>query len=391
MSNLILIANCQLSEWERAQDEKNTTKLYRDITTGALRRQRDGAGDLLEWDDEDEAAARRRAAKQRQEAQMRKALLSDGKLEKIAENPKRQAFFNAITDYAGDDETSFLDEGDTPSQSQSMEFQDLTSTRKRGRNEDEEEESDKQAMPPPKSRRTNASRPQSALDIRRTLSKLLDEPDENGEPDIITDSQPDEIRGAYSAPRPRSPNAESDKENDSDSDLELEDAPEEEPDSTPLKARETSPPRHRRTPADPAQRAVIDRIALKRASSTSTNQANASTGNRMAFAAPGASNGSFKIPSLLRRATTNASMSSTEGSLAEKSAAAGITARKDSGGTRMGGSKKSSINWAARDMERQEKLQKLEKERVAERTRVAGRVGAKRGSLSGGFGGGGFE
>lgn len=66
-----------------ADDEKETSKLYKDITTGGLRRKRGAGVDLLDSDDEDEAIARRRAAKQREFAKMRKALLADEKIGKI--------------------------------------------------------------------------------------------------------------------------------------------------------------------------------------------------------------------------------------------------------------------------------------------------------------------
>ena len=70
-------------EKERAADEKQIDKLYKDITTGGLRRKRGTDMDDLS-DSEDEAAERRRK-KQMDFARMRKALLEDEHLGKIGE------------------------------------------------------------------------------------------------------------------------------------------------------------------------------------------------------------------------------------------------------------------------------------------------------------------
>jgi mediator of replication checkpoint protein 1 len=74
---------------DRADDEKRVDKLYRDITTGALRRKRGAGIDELSDDSDDEAAERRRQ-KQREFAKMRKALLEDenvGKIGKLEQDP----------------------------------------------------------------------------------------------------------------------------------------------------------------------------------------------------------------------------------------------------------------------------------------------------------------
>lgn len=314
---------------------------------------------------------------------MRKALLSDGNLEKIAENPKQQAFFQAVADYAGDDEVTFLDEdGDEASQSR-MGVGDSSAKRKRDNDTRDYDQAiqDKENMPPPrrKARRTNHPRPQTTLSIKRALSSLIDDPDEQAATDTIHNSQPDDLRGAYTS-------AMDSDENDSDTSLEIDEPPA--TDNTP-----PSPPHHERTNPDAAKRNVIDRMALKRTSSAS----DVPTG-RLAFQTT-ASNGSFKPPSLLRRATTNASVS-TDGSLAEKSAAAGLTPHSNRDGVKMGGSKKSSVNFHIRDARRREKLERLERERTTERYRVGrvfagiGRSGSgSRSGLGGlgGGGGGGFE
>lgn len=80
----ILTAN---SEQRLAEDEKQTSKLFKDVTTGAWRRKRGMQDDFFDEDDEEEeAAARRRAAKQREFAKMRKALMADEKVGKLGES-----------------------------------------------------------------------------------------------------------------------------------------------------------------------------------------------------------------------------------------------------------------------------------------------------------------
>ena len=296
---------------------------------------------------------------------------------------------SAVEDFADDDEIMFLDDEDEGHQSQTARA--TTDSHKRKRNDEEEcndveqVQDNRAAMPPPKSRRrAEDSHPQSNLAIKRTLSSLIDDPND-GDADVVADSQ--EVVGAYSAPPKNDSNIAtsvgSDKENGSD--LEINDPPSREtsPDAS-LTQRAASPPRHTRRKASPARAAVIDRMALKRQSSSAQGN-NGSHGSRLAFQAP--STTSFKVPSLLRRATTNASLGS-EGSLAEKSAAAGITGQAKEG-VRMGGSKKSSINWHIREAERMEKIERGERERKQDREKWRGAM--KRHSGLGSFGGGGFE
>ena len=107
------------SDRERANDEKEVEKLFKDITTGMLRRKRGADYDLSDEDDGGEA---RRRMKRRQFAKMQKALFSDERVKKIAENPGNQAFLRTIEDHGSDDEMDFLDfaasqeQGDSQSQ-----------------------------------------------------------------------------------------------------------------------------------------------------------------------------------------------------------------------------------------------------------------------------------
>lgn len=71
-------------EKEREANEKGVDKLYRDITTGGLRRKRGAGVDELSDDSDDEAMERRRQ-KQREFAKMRRALLEDENVGKIGE------------------------------------------------------------------------------------------------------------------------------------------------------------------------------------------------------------------------------------------------------------------------------------------------------------------
>lgn len=70
----------------RQADEKDINKLYKDLTTGALRRKR-AAGDLDDLSDSDDEAEERRRRKQREFAKMRKALMEDENIGKIGMNP----------------------------------------------------------------------------------------------------------------------------------------------------------------------------------------------------------------------------------------------------------------------------------------------------------------
>ena len=98
------------AEQDKAQDEKDVSKLFRDLQTGLFRKKRGADFDLDDSDDDDGEARRR--AKRRQMAKIRKALMTDGNIEKLATNPKKLAFLSAIEDRDRDDEMDFLDKGE---------------------------------------------------------------------------------------------------------------------------------------------------------------------------------------------------------------------------------------------------------------------------------------
>ncbi|KAF5989402.1 URK1-like protein [Fusarium bulbicola] len=300
---------------EQAEDEKQVEKLFKDITTGMLRRKRGAGYDLDDSDDDGEA---RRRMKRRQFAKMQKALFSDERVKKIAENPGNQAFLRTIEDRGSDDEMDFLDAPEEIVESSQSQSQD--------------ESSEAQTVPdsqpqkvlgptgnrvPSYLRRTkDGKKPSNIGEVRETLSDLLEEPHGSVIPatDVGSDSEGEE----NTATEPRS-----DKEND------------------------TSNPRRGRV-------AVVDRISLKRNGSS-----NISTG-RLAFAT--ASNSSFKVPALLRRATTNSFVSGTVSTTSSGSPAP-ASGFGEEAKIKKGAGKKSGVHAFARDSERRAKLEQNERKR----------------------------
>lgn len=318
-----------------------------------LRRKR---GADLDLSDSEDDAERRRKRKQREFAKMRKALLADEKVGKIAEDPKKLAFLQSIEDRENDDDFDFLDQpiGDSfrienstqdepDSQSQQPSFPAPAPNRRRHPLQ-ESVPSSGNMRPPPSARRTAApKKPATLAEIRESVSFLVEEP------------------GSINlAPEPSSSASEDEGNNHQD--------------------QHRNP---RRTSANP----IIDRLSLRRAESTST-----STNSRLAFHDPAANPtiGGFKVPSLLRRATTsqlNANGADTNGI-----STAAATERAAGGGEkgdfiRRGGTKRSSVNFQSREKERMGAVQDAERRRREERERVA----RQRRSGLGGLGGGSFE
>ncbi|KAL8870277.1 MAG: hypothetical protein Q9174_003642, partial [Haloplaca sp. 1 TL-2023] len=266
---------------ERASDEKAVEKLFKDINNGMLRRKRGADFDLS--DSEDDAEARQRR-KRREFAKMRKALLENENVGKIAEDPKKMAFLRAIEDRDGDDGLHFLDE---PEESADVDSQELADSQSQANQEESATALGKRKRaltdaPPEKTnrlpanaRRTVAARkPASLADIRASVSFLTEAPD------------------AMPMPPPSSSPPASDNENDENADTgDLPSNVTHNKSNNPFTSRRTSNP-------------VIDRLSLKR---TSTSSSNASTSSsRLAFHDPlSSTTAGFKVPSLLRRATTS--------------------------------------------------------------------------------------
>lgn len=326
----------------RAEDEARTSKLYKDLVSGALRRKRMGAFDLDS--DEDEQIAERRRMKQREEARKRRLLLEDERIGKLGADQKKEAFLRAIEDRDDDDDDlDFLDGKDADEKAAVPDSQDTSSQQGtqasdtttqplaqvsgnalKRKAEDSYDNARKRL--PAASRRTHHDafrKPTSLAEVKESVSFLIDEP--NAEEMLIDLSDSEQEDNA--------------------------------PPSLTSIAQERAPFAARRTAAKPE---IIDRLILQKTSSaTESGNANTSSGT-MAFVAPSSKAfSSFKTPSLLRRATTNLSKDS-------QSMPPPALNRDNSAdsGVRRGGSKKSSINYAAREAERRAVL-----ERASERKR----------------------
>ncbi|KAH6689019.1 hypothetical protein F5X68DRAFT_189774 [Plectosphaerella plurivora] len=297
---------------ERERDVKMVDKLFHDITTGALRRKRGADYNLSDSDDGGEA---RRKMKRRQHAKMTKALLADDRVKKIAEKPGNEAFLRTLEDRESDEEMDFLDMGLEPPEEESQ----------------SQSQSQDQAVPtqptatraPAHLRRTkNGKKPSNISEIRESVSSLLEDPNALNAPvvELISDDeQEDENRPSTSS---------SNKENP------------------------------RRTKA-----AVIDRMSLRRQSSS-----NLSASSRLAFAMPTATGSTgFKVPALLRRATTNSLASAASSSTTTSTTSGGFG---DSGRIKKSAGKMSGVSALARETERRAQLQQNDKKREAKKWKV---------------------
>lgn len=330
------------SDRDRANDEKQIEKLYNDITKGMLRRKRGADYDLSDSDDNGEA---RRRMKRKEFAKMRKALLADERIGKIAENPKRQAFLRAIEDRGSEDEIDFLNDfaeqdetTDPQSQSQAEGSEQRVADSQptfmgppKGKRSDDATETENR-LPPHLRRIRPFQKPSNLSEIRESLSSLIEEPNA-----MVT------LAGSGS---------------DTEDELEIQgERREERENKDPFALRRSNIP-------------IIDRISLKRASSS-----NLSAGTRLAFAAHSSTPG-FKVPPLLRRATTNNSLASTSSS-GKSGVSGGVSAMERtagggaSEGIKRGGGKTSGVNYFARENERRAVVMKTEKRREQKRFKGA--------------------
>lgn len=324
---------------------------------GGLRRRAGGRDGFNMSDSEDEEDMRLR--KKRAEFQkMNKALLADERIGDIAKDQKKQAFFHTLADFADEDEYDFLEMpaqiGDVePSQSQedgvkqgdAMEdvtipdSQTVDAGNVSGGDNPLKRKSppdlQKENRPPPNLRRTAASdnlirKPITLADVQHSVSELLED-----SRIIVPDSQ-------YS-----------DSEGEDDSPM------------VPVASRKP----------------IVDRLSLSR---TSTISEVAADNSNLAFHAPSRNNTApgFRVPSLIRQATSNLSASSDS----RRSSGAGTPSET----VRRGGTGKSNIHAQAREAERRHLLEKKEsKRREALKKKVsAGRKAGMRsvlGDLAGGF------
>lgn len=273
---------------------------------------------------------------------MRKALIANENVGKIAEDPKKSAFFKAIEDRDVEDLDFLADRSAEDSFRVEMDTQDDDG---RGNEPEQGPPSDlatvdmrqdpapeKPAMrPPPSKRRIQVpKRPSTLAEIKDSVSFLTEDP------------------AAH-------PNHSSSSSSDEDDEVP----------QTPY-SKHTNP---RRTSAN----SFIDRLTLKRESSSSISTS-AGTTTAMAFHAPTVTNSQF-VPSLLRRATTS-SLSSTFGSGTSGGEVAAATERAAGGRSadfvgKKGGGKRSSVNFAVREGMKQGIVDQVDRRRKEAREKMA--------------------
>ena len=366
---------------ERVAEEEATKKLYKDITTGALRRRQRDAWDFDE--DEDDYLARKRQMRLREETRKRKLLLQDENVkdwaEKVKHSKGKDAFLKAIAD---DDELEAedavdLDDAEQDSQEQSTQqtqpevdgvpLQEISGNKRSA----EEDGGASQERPPAKQRRTKEidaafSRPTSILQVRESLSFLLDEPDQvavgpsalDYDSDLEIEGEPVEQDSPHHESDDDEIAAEATRQNDGGF------APN--PKSVEDKALMPPPARlpgpQRRTAA---KTAVVDRLSLKRGSSSST-----SADSRSAWSTGGSSTSS-KTPSLLRRATTSLATSGANDRGVTTGGAGNDRGVTVGGGARVGGNKKSSLAYQARAEERRTIVEASARRRAENTAKIA--------------------
>ncbi|KAK4147979.1 uncharacterized protein C8A04DRAFT_23770 [Dichotomopilus funicola] len=380
---------------ERADDEKRVEKLFHDVTTGQLRRKR-GGGDWDDLDDSDDDGEARRRMKRRQFAKMQRTLYADERISKVAENPRNQAFMRTIEDRGSDDEMDFLfappsvpaSESQSQSQSQSQSRDSMVGPNAIIPNSQPQTVAAAGGgggapITAPNPRRTKTGKkPSNIGEIRETLSNLLDEPFGGSVIPATELGSDDDGDDEENQTRPGSSNStasgSSNKENH-------------------------NPRRTGSGSGSGTKPAIIDRISLKRNASTAS-----SASSKLAFAAAAnpttttgtgsstsASTSTFKVPALLRRATTN-SLLSTSSSTSSTSTTSSTkntnttTTREGAGAMKIKkpAGKRSGVSYLARETERRAALAEAERRREAKKMRGA----EGRGKVVGGlFGGGRFE
>ena len=329
---------------ERAQDEQAVNKLYKDITTGGLRRKRGVANDL-DLSDEEDAAARRREAKRREYNKMRRELFKDEAVNKIADDEKKQAFLKSIEDQEEDeddfDRPETRPEEDSQSQTEPQEIQ------PQPQNQNEVRQPLRETNLP---RRVTSRKPTNLAEIRESLSFLIEDTESQALDLGISDPE-EELESYVNLDRHLEV---SDDENNGMADFIVDDAP-------PLKR---APFNERRT------QPVIDRMSL-------LQQKSSSASGKMAFVPRISSMSSMRKNTLIKLAT-NTSMSSTGVVTAAERGKASqdrVVVRKASD------TAKNSINWQGR--------KNLAAEKMSERAGVKKKKVVKKGGfLQGLFAGG---
>jgi mediator of replication checkpoint protein 1 len=399
---IILLKSRLYRDKERKQDEAAVSKLLKDITTGALRRKR-GVGDELDLSDEEEEAARRREAKRREFARMRRELLKDEAVGKIAEDKKKEAFLKSIEDREAADGEDDLDlditetpKGDSQSQPPAQygsadpaitEAHALSTNSNKRKQPLEPSAADILNRLPPALRHTNTKvvpvnrKPSTIAEIRESVSFLIEEPDsQSATPQYGSSDDEDADPEAYVNLDRHLQAVDGNEEDEEDlGDFIVDDSQ----DSDVFKKPQLPPPRapfaERRTKAN-----VVDRRSLLRQASSSS-----SATSKMAFftSKAGSSDSlAFKGPSLLRRATTNSSLGSVNSA---NVSATGVSVATERGAPdqekeviRKGaGSRRNAVNFRVKPKE--ERM----KSRITAKKGKATKAGKSGGFLGGLFGG----
>lgn len=258
---------------------------------------------------------------------MRKALLEDENIGKIAENPKKSAFLRAIEDRDEEDNMDFLDgdiQVDSVPDSQTGQGSEAPEEQKGSPTVQPSDHAHQQhAGPTTAEHKTSLlshrrlgveasmTRPTTMAEIRESLSFLVDEP-------LVPDSQRSDSE---------------DEDNDvMDVDTTI----------------ETSLQGSSRRVLHSVRTSVVNRVSTVQ---TETEDHH----GPMAFHAPSsASTSGFKVPRLLRRATNLSSTSSSS---------SGASTPTTESNVRMGGSKKSNIHYQAREAERKKIVEAADRKR----------------------------
>lgn len=284
-----------------------------------------------------------------------------------AENPKRLAFFHALEDRGDEEDLDFLDappdqasnpitdsqtvsadgaqsiQASEPTVAGALQLQTIPSSNPLKR----------KASSTMDHRRSNpAKRPANISEIQESLSFLIDEPE------TIPESQ-------YS-----------DMEDDEDNVLSL------------IRRDSTAS----KPVVNRLQHGVLNEISASDVNVTANRGDRPDGGVNMAFHRSENDAPTFKVPALLRRATTNLSTTSTNSS-ASNSGVTTPTGVEIGGGVKRGGSKKSNIHYQAREAERRKQVEEAERRRrdgVKKKVTGRGVGGSILGRLAG-AGRGGFE
>ncbi|KIW28259.1 uncharacterized protein PV07_07938 [Cladophialophora immunda] len=336
---------------ERQQDEAAVSKLMKDITTGALRRKR--GNDDLDLSDEEDAVVRRREAKRREFAKMRRELLKDEAVGKIAEDKKKEAFLRSIEDRPdSDDGEDDLVPLETPGEGDSQ-MKDSQDSQQNDDSEAKERMTQLSGMGGARplattavsklnqagrsSRSTHAlhnRRPGTLAEIRESVSFLIEEPDSQaGTIDLGLSDSEDEPEAYVDLDRhlhaaTADENAE---EADDLGDFIVDDDGHGNAEGAfkkpALPGSESRAPFSERRTKERTD--VVNRLSMLRQASSSSG----SSSTRMAFFSASSSvTGSFnKVPSLLRRATTNSSLGSMAGRDENVSATGVVTNKTERG------------------------------------------------------------